>query len=167
VPAHVAACVYDKRLVTDKMVQHWNMWRIFTVKNGPKTLSMLQIKPADWLFSAPLPPAAERWNTEDGGASRTGSGLGRLGFRGHFSSSEMEGDWTGRARWSRIRQVGWFVDVPLARGLPNIGATCTPTGWALTSFLLFYYFIFFSKAFFSFTPFLQKKRFSISSSINY
>jgi hypothetical protein len=73
--------VYDKRLVTDKMVQHWNMWRIFTVKNGPKTLSMLQIKPADWLFSAPLPPAAERWNTEDGGASRTGSGLGRLGAR--------------------------------------------------------------------------------------
>ena len=33
------------------------------------TLSMLQIKPADWLFSAPLPPAAGRveygqWNTE-------------------------------------------------------------------------------------------------------
>ena len=69
VPAHVAACVYDKRLVTDKMEQHWNMWRIFTVENGPKTLFMLQIKPVDWLFSAPLPPAAGRveygqWNTE-------------------------------------------------------------------------------------------------------
>jgi hypothetical protein len=99
---------------------------IFTVENGPKTLSMLQIKPADWLFSAPLPPAAERWNTEDGGASRTGSGLGRLGFHGLFSSSETEGDWTGRARWSRIRQVGWFVDVPLARGVSQILAQLAP-----------------------------------------
>ena len=40
VPVHFVACVYDKRYVTDKIEQHWNM-RISTVKNGPKKTSAL------------------------------------------------------------------------------------------------------------------------------
>jgi hypothetical protein len=72
------------------------------------TLSMLQIKPADWPFSAPLPPAAGvRRTAERAGRSREARVLW------DFSGWEMRGG-LGQARWSLHK---W--------GLPKIGPICT------------------------------------------